>query len=79
MKLYLALRRLTIVESLLTLRNMEIHLHPDLQAKLNRVAAENNSGAREYVQRLVEHCVDRMPGFASKRRKGWTNSTGEGP
>jgi predicted transcriptional regulator len=37
---------------------MEIHVRPDLQAKLDRVAAENNRDAEEYVLQLVEHHVD---------------------
>jgi predicted transcriptional regulator len=49
---------------------MEIHLHPDLEAKLNRVAAENNSGAEEYVQQLVEHYVDHDVWFRQQVKKG---------
>ena len=55
---------------MLILRNMEIHLHPDLQAKLNRVAAENNSGAEEYVQRLVEYYVDHDAWFRQQVKGG---------
>jgi predicted transcriptional regulator len=49
---------------------MEIHLHPDLEAKLNRVAAENNRGAEEYVQQLVEHYVDHDAWFRQQVKKG---------
>ena len=49
---------------------MEIHLHPDLEAKLNRVAAENNRGAEEYVQQLVEHYVDHDAWFRQEVKKG---------
>lgn len=56
---------------------MEIHRHPDLEAKLNRVAAENNSGAEEYVQQLVERYVDHDAWFRQQVKKGWTNSIGE--
>jgi predicted transcriptional regulator len=37
---------------------MEVHFTPELQAKLDRVAADIDSGAAEYVQQLVEHYVD---------------------
>ena len=35
-----------------------MHLPPELQAKVDRAAAENNSGAEEYVRQLVEHYLD---------------------
>jgi hypothetical protein len=34
---------------------MEVKLSPELRAKLENIAAENNSGAEEYVRQLVEH------------------------
>jgi hypothetical protein len=34
---------------------MELNLSPELQAKLAHIAAQNNSGAEEYVLQLVEH------------------------
>jgi predicted transcriptional regulator len=37
---------------------MEVHFSPDLQAKLDRVAAENSSDADGYVQQLVKCYVD---------------------
>jgi hypothetical protein len=37
---------------------MEVHLPPELQAKVEQAAAENNSGAEEYVKQLVEHYLD---------------------
>ena len=37
---------------------MEVHLSPELQAKVEQAAAENKSGAEEYVKQLVEHYVD---------------------
>ncbi len=40
---------------------MEVHLSPELQAKVERAAAENKSGAEEYVKQLVEHYVDHPP------------------
>ena len=42
----------------------------DLEAKLNRVAAENNRGAEEYVQQLVEHYVDHDAWFCQEVKKG---------
>ena len=37
---------------------MEVHLSPELQAKVERAAAESKRGAEEYIQQLVEHYVD---------------------
>jgi len=37
---------------------MEVHFTPELQAKLDRVAAENSSDVDGYVQQLVESYVD---------------------
>lgn len=37
---------------------MELRLTPELQAKVERAAAENKSDAAEYVQQLVENYVD---------------------
>ncbi len=37
---------------------MEVNLDPKLQAKLARIAAENNSGAEEYTRQLIEHYID---------------------
>jgi predicted transcriptional regulator len=49
---------------------MKVHFTPELQAKLNRVAAENNSAADEYVQQLVEHYVDHDAWFRQQVQKG---------
>lgn len=49
---------------------MEVHFTPDLQDKLNRIAAENSSGADEYVQKLVEHYVDHDEWFRQEVKKG---------
>jgi predicted transcriptional regulator len=48
---------------------MEVHFSPDLQAKLNRAAAENGSDTDGYVQQLVEHYVDHDAWFRQKVRK----------
>jgi hypothetical protein len=37
---------------------MEVHFTPELQAKLDNVAAEIPAGADQYVQQLVEHYLD---------------------
>jgi predicted transcriptional regulator len=49
---------------------MEVHFTPELQAKLNRVAAENDSGADEYVQQLVERYLEDDARFRAAVRKG---------
>ena len=49
---------------------MEVHFNSDLETKVNRVAAENRSGADEYVQQLVEHYVDHDAWFRQKVREG---------
>lgn len=37
---------------------MEVHFTPELQGKLDRIAAENQSRTDEYVEQLVESYVD---------------------
>ena len=49
---------------------MEVNFTPELQAKLDRVAAENSSGADEYVQQLVERYLDHDAWFRQRVRKG---------
>ena len=49
---------------------MEVHFTPELHAKLDRVAAENSSGADEYVQQLVEQYLDHDAWFRQRVRKG---------
>ncbi len=49
-----------------TLEVMEGHFTPELQAKVDRVAAENHRDADEYVQQLVEHYVDHDTWFRQK-------------
>ena len=49
---------------------MEVQFSPELQAKLNRVAAENQSGPDEYVKQLVENYVDHDVWFRQQVRKG---------
>jgi len=49
---------------------MEVHFNPELEAKLERVAAEIHSGADQYVQQLVEHYVDHDVWFRQKVAEG---------
>lgn len=49
---------------------MELNLSPELQAKLAHIAAENNSGAEEYVRQLVEHYLDHDAWFRQKVKTG---------
>ena len=49
---------------------MEVNLSPELQAKLARIAAENNRGAEEYVRALVEHYLDHDAWFRQKVKLG---------
>ena len=47
-----------------------MHLPPELQAKVDRAAAENNSGAEEYVKQLVEHYLEHDAWFRQQVKKG---------
>jgi predicted transcriptional regulator len=49
---------------------MEVPLPLELQAKVDRAAAENNSDAEEYVKQLVEHCLDHDAWFRQQVKKG---------
>lgn len=49
---------------------MEVHLPPELQAKVDRAAVENNSGAEEYVKQLVEHYLDHDAWFRQQVKRG---------
>jgi predicted transcriptional regulator len=49
---------------------MEINLSPELQAKLAYIAAENNSGAEEYVRQLVEHYLEHDAWLRQKVKTG---------
>jgi predicted transcriptional regulator len=49
---------------------MEVHLSAELQAKVERAAAENRSGAEEYVKQLVEHYVDHDAWFRQQVTRG---------
>jgi predicted transcriptional regulator len=45
---------------------MEVHFSPELQEKLDRVAARNSRGSDEYVQQLVEHYLEHDEWFRHK-------------
>jgi predicted transcriptional regulator len=49
---------------------MEVNLSPELQAKLAHIAAENNSGAEEYVRQLIEHYLEHDAWFRQKVKAG---------
>jgi predicted transcriptional regulator len=49
---------------------MEVKLNPELQAKLARVASENNRGVEEYVQQLVENYLEHDEWFRRQVKKG---------
>ncbi len=49
---------------------MEVPLTPELQAKVNRAAADNKRAAGEYVQQLVEHYVDHDAWFRQQVKEG---------
>ena len=48
---------------------MRVHLKPELQERVDRAARENNSGASEYVQQLVEHYFDHDVWFREQVKK----------
>ena len=62
--------KLTVVLGISILKTMEVHFSPDLQTKLNRVAAENGSDTDGYVQQLVEHYLDHDAWFRQNVMKG---------
>ena len=49
---------------------MEVHLSPDLEAKLSRVAAEQGRDAGTLVQEAVERLVDYDEWFLREVEKG---------
>jgi len=49
---------------------MELHLPSELQAKVERAAADNDSGAEEYVRQLVQHYLEHDAWFRQQVKKG---------
>jgi predicted transcriptional regulator len=45
---------------------VEVHFAPELQARIDRVAADIPSGVDQYVQELVEHYLDHDVWFRQK-------------
>lgn len=49
---------------------MEVHFTPELEDRLNRIAAENSSRSDEYVRQLVEQYLDHDEWFRRKVKSG---------
>ena len=49
---------------------MELDLIPELQARLARIAAENNSETEGYVRELIERYLDHDGWFRQQVRQG---------
>jgi predicted transcriptional regulator len=49
---------------------VEVHLNPELQARVDRAAKDNNCGSEQCVQQLVEHYVDHDVWFREQVKKG---------
>jgi predicted transcriptional regulator len=56
-----------------TLGGMEAHFKPELQARVNKFAAENSGDADEYIQQLVERYIDQDIRFREAVRKGFAS------
>jgi predicted transcriptional regulator len=52
-----------------TMETMELHLEPELEAKINRIAAENHSGPDEYIRQVLEQHVEYDFWFREKVQK----------
>lgn len=61
---------MTVGEGVLTLTGMEVHLKPDLQAKLSRLAAARGSDAEILVREAVERLVDYDEWFLREVEEG---------
>jgi predicted transcriptional regulator len=49
---------------------MEVHLPPELQAKVDQAAAANNSAAEGHVKQLVGHYLEHDGWFREQVKKG---------
>ena len=49
---------------------MEVHLTPEMEAKIDRLAAQHDRRADEYVQQLVENYVDHDAWFRENVAEG---------
>lgn len=63
-------RLLTVITQLHRLGIMEVHLKPELPARVERAAAESQSEAAEYVEQLVENYVEHDAWFRQQVKKG---------
>lgn len=70
-----AQQRLTRAASALTLEGMEVNLNPDLQAKLDRLAADRGSDTGTLVQEAIERFVDHTEWFSARWRGAWLPPT----
>ena len=53
------------------LADMEVRFSPELEAKINRAAADLGHGTEDYVRELVERYIDDDTRFRSAVRKGF--------
>jgi predicted transcriptional regulator len=53
-----------------TLKMMEVHINPDLEAKLIRLAAERGRDAQALAQEAIERFVDYDEWFVQEVEKG---------
>jgi predicted transcriptional regulator len=49
---------------------MEVHFTPEVEDRIQRVAAENRSTADDYIQQLVERHLDHDSWFRQQVQKG---------
>jgi RHH-type rel operon transcriptional repressor/antitoxin RelB len=58
------------LEKVMKRHGMEVRFTPELEAKLNRIAAESGRVPDEYVRELVEHYLDHDAWFRQEVQKG---------
>jgi predicted transcriptional regulator len=49
---------------------MEVNLTPELEAKLNRMAAKSGRSFEQMIQELVQNCIDHDQWFRQEVGKG---------
>lgn len=64
---------LTKAPSMPRLADMEVRFSPELEAKINRAAADVGHGTEDYVRELVERYIDDDTRFRSAVRKGFAS------
>ena len=55
------------------LGDMEVRFSPELEAKINRAAADIGHGTEDYVRELVERYIDDDTRFRAAVRKGFAS------